>query len=130
MSTTPNYGLYVTDDITERFKDWREAINGTDDSNMVKIDAALGEKADNSKSVNAVLSADGWSEKKQTVLIDGLTATQNGIISLALTATEEQREQVRGAIFYIAEQTAGALTVGADGDLPTEDIPVTIIILG
>ena len=39
MSETTNYGLYISDDNTERFIDWRGKINGEADSNMTKIDA-------------------------------------------------------------------------------------------
>ena len=51
MNTT-NYNLYLEDDSTTRFLDWRKKMNGTDNSNMVKIDAALGEKANSSVAVN------------------------------------------------------------------------------
>lgn len=46
MSETKNYKLHLTDDSSERFLDWRNEMNGVEDSNMVKIDTALGEKAD------------------------------------------------------------------------------------
>jgi hypothetical protein len=41
MSETEKYGLYLEDDDATRFLDWRKKMNGSDDSNMVKIDAAL-----------------------------------------------------------------------------------------
>lgn len=41
MSTTEHYGLYLEDSSTTQFKEWREKINGTADSNMIKIDNAL-----------------------------------------------------------------------------------------
>lgn len=41
MPETINYGLYIEDDNSVFFKDWRKKMNGTDDSNMVKIDAIL-----------------------------------------------------------------------------------------
>lgn len=41
MSETANYGLYLEDNDQTKFKVWREKINGTIDSNMMKIDAAL-----------------------------------------------------------------------------------------
>ena len=56
MNTT-NYNLYLEDDSTTRFLDWRKKMNGTDNSNMVKIDAALGEKANSSVAVNTTLLA-------------------------------------------------------------------------
>ena len=46
MAKTPNYVLYITDDSSERFIDWREKMNGTEDSNMLIIDEALAQKAD------------------------------------------------------------------------------------
>ena len=42
MNTT-NYNLYLEDDSTTRFLDWRQKMNGSGDSNMVKIDTALAE---------------------------------------------------------------------------------------
>lgn len=59
MNTT-NYNLYLEDDSTTRFLDWRKKMNGTDNSNMVKIDAALGEKANSSVAVNTTLLASAW----------------------------------------------------------------------
>ena len=48
MSTTPNYGLVLHDNATTKFKQFREDISGETDSNMIKIDAALGNKAEKS----------------------------------------------------------------------------------
>ena len=41
IANTTNYGLYVTDDNTETFQSWREAMNATTNSNMTKIDSIL-----------------------------------------------------------------------------------------
>ena len=47
MKKTINYGLYLTDSDQEKFKAWREAMNGIDDeSNMSIIDRVLGDKPD------------------------------------------------------------------------------------
>ena len=46
MSNTPNYDLYLTDNDDISFLEWRKKINGTEDSNMMKIDAALKELAE------------------------------------------------------------------------------------
>lgn len=48
MSTTPNYGLVLHDNATTKFKQFREDISGETDSNMIKIDTALGNKAEKS----------------------------------------------------------------------------------
>ncbi len=44
MSETSNYNLYICDDYNVHFLEWRDKINGSDNSNMVKIDAALSDQ--------------------------------------------------------------------------------------
>lgn len=46
MAETTNYKLYVVDEGTEKFIDWRLKLAGTAESNMVKIDEALKDLAD------------------------------------------------------------------------------------
>ena len=132
--TTANYGLYITDDSSERFLEWRTKMNGTENSNMVKIDAALGEKANSSVLVSATLLASAWtgidSPFTQDITVTGLTATQNGTISVANNATFEQREMAREAMLSVVGQEDGKLTIAADGEMPDIDIPVYIILLG
>lgn len=132
--TTANYGLYITDDSSERFLEWRTKMNGTENSNMVKIDAALGEKANSSVLVSVTLLASAWtgidSPFTQDITVTGLTATQNGTISVAHNATFEQREMAREALLSVVGQEDGKLTIAADGEMPDIDIPVYIILLG
>ena len=134
MSETTNYGLYLEDDASANFMNWREKMNGTDQSNMVKIDTALGEKADKSGAVDTTLLASAWvgveAPFTQEIAIDGLGAAQNGNISVAHSATAEQREIAREALLSIIGQSAGKLQVAADGELPEQDIPVVVILLG
>lgn len=133
MSATKNYDLALTDNDQTKFKEWRESINGNSNSNMEKIDTALGEKANLSVAINAVLSVSAWSEDSpysQTISIDGLTADQNGILTIGQNITTEQIEDVVAADMRITDQADGSLTVTAYGDKPTRDIPVTIILLG
>lgn len=135
MSETINYKLHLTESsTTESFKEWREKMNGTDKSNMIKIDEVLNKKADNSVSVNAVLLSDGWSSGEPTCLqelnITGLTSAQNGTISLSQIATKEQREAARKAILSVSSQEDGKLVITCDGEKPNIDIPVCIILLG
>lgn len=134
MAETPNYGLYLEDDASTKFKDWREKMNGSDNSNMVKIDVALGEKAQKSDQITGVLSASAWngvdSPFTQTLAVAGLTANQNGTISVAQNATIEQRDAARMAMLAVIGQTDGALTIAADGEMPDIDIPVVVILLG
>ena len=132
MSETRNYKLYVTDNSSERFLNVRERIYGEADSNMVKIDTILGQKADNSDVVNATLLASGWSGVDapftQELSVAGLSATQNGTISVAHSATTEQREVARNAMLSVIGQGSGKLIIAADGELPELDIPVFILI--
>ena len=134
MSETSNYGLYVTDNSDEKFMNWREKMNGTSDSNMIKIDTVLGQKADNSVVVNATLIASAWagvdSPFTQELSVPGLKAMQNGTISVAHSATVEEREMAREAMLSIIGQEDGKLIIAADGEMPEFDIPVYVILLG
>lgn len=133
MSATKNYDLGLTDNAQTKFLEWRNTINGITNSNMIKIDNALGEKANLSLAINAVLSVSAWSEESphtQTISIDGLLAEQNGLITIGQNITAEQLEDVVAADMRISDQADGSLTVTAYGDKPTRDIPVIIILLG
>ena len=134
MSEPTNYRLYITSDSSEKFLEWRTKMNGTENSNMVKIDTALGEKANSSISVSTTLLANAWvgvdSPFTQNISVEGLGATQNGTISVAHSATAEQREMAREAMLSVIGQAAGQLTIAADGEMPDIDIPVYIILLG
>lgn len=131
---TKNYNLYIEDDSSTHFRDWREKMNGSEDSNMVKIDNALGEKAALSKAIVMTLQANQWVRdgaiSTQQLLVDGLTAEQNGVIGTTQDLTTLQLETVRAAGLYISDQGDGYLTIASDGDTPACDIPVLIILLG
>ena len=134
MGETTNYQLYVTDDDTTNFKDWREKLNGTTDSNMAKIDSALAEKAERSSFVSETLLANGWIGEaapfQQTIAIDGLTAQHNGSASVAAGATPEELEAAQKAALRVSGQADGALTITADGVKPVIDIPIVVILIG
>lgn len=134
MSETPNYGLYVTDDTTTKFKDWRERMSSESDSNMVKIDAALSKKAEQSRSIEITLTAENWTGDaapfSQQVAVNGLKADSNGSIAIANTATADQRAAVRKAQLSVMAQVDGSLTLNCDGKKPTVDIPAVVVILG
>lgn len=133
MSRTENYNLFITDDGNTRFQDWRDAMSGESNSNMVKIDTALGDKANHSVSVSGILLSSAWSgidsPFTQDIAVANLTENQNGTISVAQSATAEQRDMARCAMLSIVGQGDGTLTIAADGEMPDVDIPVTIILL-
>lgn len=134
MSKTPNYDLFVTDDAGTNFKDWREQMASESNSNMVKIDAALFGKAEQSRSVEITLTADGWTGDaapfSQQAAVENLKADTNGSIAIASGATAEQRAAVRKAQLSIAAQADGLLTLNCDGKKPTVDIPAVVVLLG
>lgn len=134
MSNTPNYNLYLTDDSSTRFQDWRDKINGPVDSNMLKIDTALGEKADSSTTITATLTATAWvgtdAPYTQVIAIADLGADQNGMIAVAHSATADQRKAAREAMLSVVNQADGTLTIAADGELPELSIPVIVTLLG
>lgn len=84
-----------------------------------------------STKVNTTLSASGWSTaKKYTVSNANITATSavellprenNGI-------TQAQMEALSGAMIVGGTQAEGSIQLVALGDVPTIDIPVTIIV--
>lgn len=134
MSETANYGLYITDDSSETFFNWRTKMNGTENSNMTKIDTALNDKAKKSNNVLVTLLSTAWSGASapftQIVSVDGLGANQNAAVSVAHTATAEQRNVSRNAMLSVTAQAEGSITISADGEMPDIDIPVLIILFG
>lgn len=82
-----------------------------------------------SREISATLTAAGWSGDNvpvQSITVAGLTADTDGVISLALAATAEQRAATREAVMFIAGQSANTLTIGCDGAAPAIDIPVVV----
>lgn len=83
MSETPNIGLYLEDDASTRFEEWRKKMNGTDDSNMKKIDDAVGMMALKSGKATGTLLASAWSgidsPFTQTLAVEGLAQIKTEI---------------------------------------------------
>jgi len=82
-----------------------------------------------SRSVDTTLTVAGWENNRQVVNIDGLTATQNGVVGLSQDISTAERETVAGAELYVCGQADGSFTIAYGGDKPTYDIPITIILL-
>ena len=81
--------------------------------------------------VTATLRASGWAAgaKTQTVSVSGVTATTNGSLRIAQSATDEQFAAWGAAQPRVTAQAAGTLTVKATGTVPTIDIPVEVLIV-
>ena len=87
------------------------------------------DKADKSVSKAATLTAAGWSNGVQSLAVSGVTATANGSLRIAQSATDEQFAAWSAAHPRVTAQTAGSLTVKAVGAVPAVDIPVEVIIV-
>ena len=87
------------------------------------------DKADKSVSKAATLTAAGWSNGVQTLAVSGVTASANGSLRIAQSATDEQFAAWGAAQPRVTAQTAGSLTVKAAGAVPAVDIPVEVIIV-
>ncbi len=84
--------------------------------------------------VNATLSASLWSGSSAPYTYDlsvpGLKAAQVAELQIANGSTFAQRSAARDAMIDVSGQFDGAITLVADGDKPSIDIPVTIILFG
>ena len=82
-----------------------------------------------SVSAAATLTAAGWSDGVQSLAVSGITATSNGSLRIAQSATDEQFAAWGAAQPRVTAQAAGSLTVKAAGAVPVVDIPVEVIIV-
>ena len=82
-----------------------------------------------SQSITATLLASGWADNAQTLTVSGVTATNNGLLRIAQSATTEQFTAWGAALPRITAQAADSITVTIAGTVPTVDIPVEVILL-
>ena len=84
-----------------------------------------------SVSVSATLTAAGWDAdaKTQTVSVAGVTATANGSLRIAQSATDDQFTAWGAAQPRVPAQADGSITVKLAGTVPTIDIPVEVLIV-
>ena len=87
------------------------------------------DKADKSVSKAATLTAAGWSNGVQSLAVSGVTATANGSLRIAQSATDEQFAAWSAAQPRVTAQAAGSLTVKAAGTVPAVDIPVEVVMV-
>lgn len=87
--------------------------------------------AGRSTKVNTTLSASGWSTAKKYTLSNSNITTTSAVELLPREnngITQAQMEALSGAMIVGGTQAAGSIQLVALGDVPTVDIPVTIII--
>lgn len=84
-----------------------------------------------SSGVSATLTASGWDAdaKTQTVSVAGVTATANGSLRIAQSATDDQFTAWGAAQPRVSAQADGSITVKLAGTVPTIDIPVEVLIV-
>lgn len=82
-----------------------------------------------SVAVKGILTKNGWVGGRQTLLVTGLKANQNGVIGVAQEVTDSQMEAAKSAEMYVCSQADGALTVAVLGSVPQIDIPVVTILM-
>ena len=87
------------------------------------------DKADKSVSKAATLTAAGWSDGVQSLAVSGVTASANGSLRIAQSATDEQFAAWGAAQPRVTAQAAGSLTVKAAGAVPAVDIPVEVVMV-
>ena len=115
MSETKNCGLYITDDSTTKFQEWRRRMGGETDSNMVKIDAALAAKQDKLSGIKGQVI--GFDEDGKAVVQEAPDAN----ISIRTVTAEEYAaltdEQKQENVFYILpdEETEAVSGIPAGG---------------
>lgn len=80
------------------------------------------------RNVTCTLLATGWSGGSQTVAVDGLGAEQNGEASLPQNISAEALSAARAALLRVTGQAAGSITITAEGETPTVDIPILVVI--
>lgn len=95
-----------------------EAVAGTD-YRAVQVEAA------------GTLAAASWTGTaapySQTVAVAGMLATSTGVdVGLSSTATQAQREAARAALLMATAYDDDTVTVVADGELPTVDLPIIV----
>lgn len=92
--------------------------------------SALNNKCDASVAITATLLASEWNGGRQTITVNGIGASQNGIASLPQNCSDSEYKAVCAAGLMVTSQSAGSLTFSANGEVPQIDIPILIILLG
>lgn len=81
-----------------------------------------------SDAVYAILSASGWVDRQQSISVSGLGANQNGIMGVTQDVSAQEMDAACNGQLFVCGQADGQVTVVANGDVPTCDIPVVIIL--
>jgi hypothetical protein len=83
--------------------------------------------------LSKTLASGSWSSSTpptQTISVTGVIASDNIIVGIASTATSAQYEAAAAAKLLCTAQGTGTITVTCYGTEPTEDIPISVLIVG
>lgn len=83
-----------------------------------------------STSVEGTLLSSGWSNAQQTITVQGVTATSNGVVGISTSATDAQRQAALDATIFLTGQSTNSMTFKYLGDEPNVNIPITVILMG
>ena len=75
------------------------------------------------------LYSSAWTNNTQTITVPGITSNTKAIVGTDETLTETQREIARNAILAPIAMGTDYITIVADGEVPTIDIPIIFTIL-
>ncbi len=81
------------------------------------------------KVVEATLLKSGWSSGAQTLTVAGVTPETNGVIGVSQSITDAQMAAAKAAELCVRGQGNNSVTVAALGSVPTQDIPVVVILM-
>lgn len=86
------------------------------------------------KTVYKTLTAANWTEvdgrPTQTITVEGMNASTNGLINLPSGVTEDQVNAIAEAQIIISSQTDNTCTLTCLGTQPTIDVPIEIYVFG
>lgn len=76
---------------------------------------------------SANMQASKWSSSTYSISVSGLKTSSNCIVSLAKSATKNQCEAAAKAMMRCSGYSGNTITVVADGEIPSVDIPIEIL---
>lgn len=103
-------------------------------SQISGLAAALNAKAAVAVQIPVLIEATDWTGSSApytaTITVEGITATSKGDIALSNEADAEEREAARNAMISVVGLDEDEITLVADGEKPTVDIPAVVTVLG
>ena len=102
-------------------------------ADKTKLDGiATGATANSISVASGTAAAGSWTSATpptQTISVTGVTANSTIIVSIASTATQAQYEAAAAGKLLCTAQGAGTITLTCYGDKPTENIPISVLIM-